>query len=80
MEEIKKVGILGCGTMGAGIAQVVAMAGYLTVAREPKADLLAKGMARIQKSLEKAVEKGKLDSAGKDKALSRLTAPSPWKR
>ncbi len=77
MEEIKKVGILkvgilGCGTMGAGIAQVVAIAGYLTVVREPKADLLTKGMARIQKSLEKAVEKGKLDPAGKDKALSRL--------
>jgi len=73
MEEIKKVGILGCGAMGAGIAQVAAMAGYLTVVREPQEDLLTKGIARIQKSLEKAVEKGKLDRAGKDKTLSRLT-------
>ena len=73
MEEIKKVGILGCGAMGSGIAQVVALAGYLTVVREPKEDLLSKGIARIQKSLEKAVEKGKLDPAGKDKASARLT-------
>ena len=73
MEEIKKVGILGSGAMGSGIAQVTAMAGYLTVVREPGEDLLGIGMARIQKSLEKAVERGKLDPAGKDKALSRLT-------
>ena len=73
MEEIKKVGILGSGAMGSGIAQVTVMAGYLTVVREPGEDLLGIGMARIQKSLEKAVERGKLDPAGKDKALSRLT-------
>ena len=73
MEAIKKVGILGSGAMGSGIAQVTAMAGYLTVVREPREDLLGIGIARIQKGLEKAVERGKLEPASKDKALNWLT-------
>jgi 3-hydroxybutyryl-CoA dehydrogenase len=58
--------------MGAGIAQVVVAAGYLTVVREPEGGLLQKGLSRIQKGLEKAVEKGKLEGAAKEQALRRL--------
>lgn len=72
MDEIRKVGILGCGTMGAGIAQVVVTAGYITMVREPDEGLLQKGLDRIRKGLEKAVEKGKLEGAAKEQALSRL--------
>jgi len=56
--EFKKVGILGCGLMGAGIAQTAAMAGYETIVREVSDDFLAKGFAGIEKSLSKFAEKG----------------------
>ena len=72
MGQIKEVGILGCGAMGAGIAQVVASGGYATVVREPEERLLEKGMARIEKGLERAVEKGKLDVIAKSETWSRL--------
>lgn len=56
--EFKKVGVLGCGLMGAGIAQTAAMAGYETIVREVSDDFLAKGFAGIEKSLSKFAEKG----------------------
>jgi 3-hydroxybutyryl-CoA dehydrogenase len=65
---VQKVGVLGCGLMGAGIAEVCARAGYATVVREVNDELLAKGMSRIEKSLARAVEKGKL-SADEGKVL-----------
>ncbi len=55
---IVKVGVLGCGLMGAGIAQVAAQAGYETIVREVTDDLIKKGFAGIDKSLAKFVEKG----------------------
>ena len=58
--EIKKVGVLGCGLMGSGIAQTAAMAGYETIVREVSDDLIAKGFAGIEKSLAKFAEKGTL--------------------
>ncbi|HEV8588270.1 MAG TPA: 3-hydroxyacyl-CoA dehydrogenase family protein [Pyrinomonadaceae bacterium] len=58
--EIKKVGVLGCGLMGAGIAQTAATAGYETIVREVSDDLIAKGFAGIEKSLAKFAEKGTL--------------------
>ncbi len=70
---IKRVGVLGCGLMGSGIAEVAAKAGYATVVREVNDDLLGKGLARIQGSLAKAVEKGKLDAPGRDLALANLS-------
>jgi 3-hydroxybutyryl-CoA dehydrogenase len=73
MKKIKKVGVLGAGLMGSGIAEIAAKAGYDTVVREVTSEFLDKGMARIQGSLNKAVEKGKLDGAARDQALSRLT-------
>jgi 3-hydroxybutyryl-CoA dehydrogenase len=71
--KIRKVGVLGCGLMGAGIAEVSARAGFDTVVREVSEEVIDKGMARIRGSLAKAVEKGKLDAAERDKTLGRLT-------
>src|SRR5438876_276579 len=51
--EIRKVGVVGCGLMGSGIAQVAATSGFPTVVREVSADLLDKGLASIEKSLKK---------------------------
>ena len=56
--EIKKVGVLGCGLMGSGIAQTAAMAGFETTVREVSEDLIQKGFAAIEKSLAKFAEKG----------------------
>ena len=73
MSDIKRVGVLGCGLMGSGIAQVAAAAGYATVVREVKPEFNEKGKARIEGSLGKLVEKGKLNTADRDAVLGRLT-------
>jgi 3-hydroxybutyryl-CoA dehydrogenase len=72
MSEIRKVGVLGCGLMGSGIAQVAAQAGYDTVVREVEQKFLDKGIGGIEKSLGKFVEKGKLAAADRDACLGRL--------
>ncbi len=69
---IRKVGVLGCGLMGSGIAEVAAKAGFDTLVREVNGELLEKGMGRIRGSLGKAVEKGKLGADERDAALGRL--------
>jgi 3-hydroxybutyryl-CoA dehydrogenase len=71
--KIRKVGVLGCGLMGSGIAEVAARAGYETVVREVSQEIVDKGLQKIQGSLGKAVEKGKLDAAEKDAVLGRLS-------
>jgi 3-hydroxybutyryl-CoA dehydrogenase len=71
--KIQKVGVLGSGLMGSGIAEVCARAGYPTVVREVNEELLEKGMERIRGSLDKAVEKGKLEAAERDEAAARLS-------
>ena len=65
---MKTVGVLGCGLMGAGIAQVAAAAGFRTVVLEVNEGALAKGLARIDKFLEGGVTKGKMtaDGQGRD--------------
>src|SRR5213082_3290168 len=73
MSDIKRVGVLGCGLMGSGIAQIAAQSGYDTVVVEVEQKLLDKGMAGIDKSLGKFVEKGKLSAQDKDLCISRLT-------
>ena len=70
---IKKVGVIGCGTMGAGIAQVVLEAGYVALVREIDSSLLDKGMTAIRKGLERSVEKGTLASSAKEEAFARLS-------
>jgi 3-hydroxybutyryl-CoA dehydrogenase len=69
---IQKVGVLGCGLMGSGIAEIAAKAGCETVIREVNQELLDKGMERLRGSLDKAVEKGKLEAAARDAAVARL--------
>ena len=72
MAEIRKVGVLGCGLMGSGIAQVAAQAGFDTVVVEVEQKFLDKGMAGIDKSLGKFVEKGKMSQGDKDACMKRL--------
>ena len=72
MAKIKRVGVLGCGLMGSGIAQVSAQAGYDTVVVEVEQKFLDKGLSGIDKSLGKFVEKGKLSADEKKASLGRL--------
>src|SRR6059058_6125151 len=72
MTDIKRVGVLGSGLMGGGIAQVAATAGYDTVVRDVSQQVWDKARAGIEKSLGKFVEKGKLPAPDRDAALRRL--------
>jgi 3-hydroxybutyryl-CoA dehydrogenase len=72
MTEFKQVGVLGCGLMGSGIAQVAAHAGYHTTVREVNDDLLAEGKGRIEKALGKLVEKEKITRQDYDAVFKRL--------
>jgi 3-hydroxybutyryl-CoA dehydrogenase len=69
---IKTVGVLGCGLMGSGIAQVSAQSGYRTIVREVEQKFLDKGLARINKFLTDGVEKGKVTPELRDKTLANL--------
>ncbi|HEX2249051.1 MAG TPA: 3-hydroxybutyryl-CoA dehydrogenase [Gemmatimonadales bacterium] len=71
--SIRKVGVLGCGLMGSGIAQAAATAGYTTIARDVGEPVLEKGRAGILKSMGRLVEKGKLAAAERDAATARLS-------
>ncbi len=70
--NIKKVGVVGCGLMGAGIVEVAARAGYDVVVREVSDDLLAKGLARIEASMGRAVQRGKVSAADAHGARARV--------
>jgi 3-hydroxybutyryl-CoA dehydrogenase len=69
---IQKVGVVGCGLMGSGIAQVSAQAGFQTVVREVSADLVEKGLKSIEKNLARLVEKGTLTEVAKNEIRGRL--------
>ena len=69
---IQKVGVLGCGLMGSGIAQVAAMAGYPTVVKEVSEEFLRKGMTGIDKSLAKFAEKQTITPEKRTETLERL--------
>jgi 3-hydroxybutyryl-CoA dehydrogenase len=79
MPEIRRVAVLGCGLMGSGIAEVAARAGYETQVREINAEFAQKGLARIRNSLDRAVDKGKLDAGERDTTLSRITTTTELK-
>ena len=70
--EIRQVGVVGCGLMGSGIAQVAAMAGFPTVVREISDELLQKGLSGIEKSLAKFAEKGTITADQKNAAWAGL--------
>jgi 3-hydroxybutyryl-CoA dehydrogenase len=72
MAEIKRVGVLGCGLMGSGIAQVAAAAGYETIVREVSDEVCQRGIGGIGKQLGKSVDKGKLSAEDRDAIVGRL--------
>jgi 3-hydroxybutyryl-CoA dehydrogenase len=69
---IKSVGVIGCGLMGSGIAQVSAQAGFETIVVEASQELLDRGLGGIRKSLEALVAKAKIDERAKNETLGRL--------
>ena len=70
---IKTLGVIGCGLMGSGIAQVSAQAGFSTIVVEANQALLDRGLAGIRKSLDALVAKAKIDERVRDETLGRLT-------
>jgi 3-hydroxybutyryl-CoA dehydrogenase len=70
--EIKKVGVLGAGLMGHGIAQVAAQTGYDVVLREVDQEMLDKGLGKIDKQLARAVEKGRMEQSDADEVRGRI--------
>jgi 3-hydroxybutyryl-CoA dehydrogenase len=70
--EIRKVGVVGAGTMGNGIAQVFAVAGYDVIMRDIKDEFVARGLATIRKSLERMASRAKITPEAKDAALGRI--------
>jgi 3-hydroxybutyryl-CoA dehydrogenase len=69
---IQKVGVVGCGLMGAGIAQTAAAAGFTTVVREVSPEIVEKGLKNIEKNLARLVEKGTITEAAKGEIRGRL--------
>jgi 3-hydroxybutyryl-CoA dehydrogenase len=73
VKEIRKVGVLGGGLMGSGIAQVSAMAGFDTIVREVSDPIIEKSKTGIEKVLAKGIEKGKVTAEQRDSAMSKLS-------
>ena len=69
---IHKVGVVGCGLMGSGIAQVVASAGFETVVREVRAEIVEKGLKTVDKNLARLVEKGSINEVTRGEIRGRL--------
>ena len=76
--EIRKVGVLGCGLMGAGIAQVAATAGYQTVVKEVSEEFINKGFGGIEKSLAKFAEKGTITGEQQTEIRGRLSGTTSF--
>jgi 3-hydroxybutyryl-CoA dehydrogenase len=70
---IKRVGVIGCGLMGSGIAQVAAQAGFATTVVEANQELLDRGLGGIKRTLAGLVARAKLDERAVDETLARLT-------
>ncbi len=79
-QQIEKVGVLGAGLMGHGIAQVAAQAGYEVVLRETGEETLQKGIGKIEKQLARAVEKGKSSPGGRRRGSRRASMGRPTTR
>src|SRR6266849_3922404 len=73
MAEIKTIAVLGAGTMGHGIAQVAAQAGYQAFLYDVSRDLAEKGVRKISENLKRGVDKGKVSPEERDAALARIT-------
>src|SRR3990170_8747641 len=70
--ELTKIGVVGCGTMGSGICEVAARSGLNVVYSEVTTEAVAAGRERIARSIERAVERGKLDKAEGEEILGRI--------
>jgi len=77
--EIKKIGVVGCGVMGSGIAQVCAQSGYAVVVMEKDPAFLRKGLLAIDAFLEKGIEKGKVSEEEKTSVLERIKGTTDYK-
>jgi 3-hydroxybutyryl-CoA dehydrogenase len=75
---IRTVGVLGCGLMGSGIAQVCAAAGYKTIVREVDEVAVNKGLGRIKRFLDEGVTKGKVAADARDKTLGNLSGTTTF--
>jgi len=75
-QEIKKIAVVGAGTMGLGIAQVAALAGYNVVLNDVNNEILEKGIYWILSNLEKGIVKGKISVAEKNNAIQRIQTES----
>jgi len=71
--SIERVGVVGCGQMGAGIAEVCARAGYTVLVRDLSPELVANGLKRVEGSLERAMTRGKLSVEERDAARARIS-------
>ena len=71
--NVKKIGVIGAGQMGHGIALVAAQAGFNVIIRDIEKDYVEKGIGRIEKFLSKSVEKGKMEETEKKKIMSRIS-------
>jgi 3-hydroxybutyryl-CoA dehydrogenase len=80
MTDIKKVGVVGCGLMGHGIAQVSAQAGYDVVVREVSDEIAAKGIGKIEKQLARAVEKGRSTQEDADAVRARIAPTTDYRQ
>jgi len=78
MATIETVGVLGCGLMGSGIAQVTAAAGYRTLVREVDDGLLQQGLNRIRRFLDDGVTRGKITAESRDVTLANLTGTTTF--
>ena len=76
--QIRTVGVLGCGLMGSGIAQVSAAAGYRTIVREVDDAVLQKGLGRIKGFLDDGVTKGKVTAEARDRTLGNLSGTTTF--
>jgi 3-hydroxybutyryl-CoA dehydrogenase len=76
--DIRKVGVLGCGLMGAGIAQVAASAGYQTIVKEVSQEFIDKGFGGIEKSLAKFAEKGTITAEQQTEIRGRLSGTTTF--
>ena len=75
---IEKIGVIGAGTMGNGIAQVAARSGHTVILRDVKDEFLARGMAAIDKSLQRDVDKERLSKEEKQTIISRIRTTTDW--
>ena len=75
--DIRKVGVIGAGTMGHGIAQVAAMAGCEVVLQDLQDDVVQRGLDHIKSNLDKGVARGKVEGTDAEAALARVSGTTP---